>query len=81
MFIAESTRPASITKARNDVSDIQVILRWLAERNIRIDFTAYPEKPKDQLLPGFRMMYARYAEVRGLLAATMEEEDLALIKG
>ncbi|KAL9100940.1 MAG: hypothetical protein Q9163_003755 [Psora crenata] len=80
MFIAESTRPASKSKANHDLTDIRVILRWLAERKIRIDFTAYPEQPKDRFLPGLRMLYARDTEAQGLLDVTMEEEDLASVK-
>jgi hypothetical protein len=80
MHIADSTRPASIQKASNDIADIKVILRWLSERKIRIDFAAYPEKPKGELLPAIRMMYVRHADMRGLLEATMAEEDFALIR-
>ncbi|KAL2012784.1 hypothetical protein VTN00DRAFT_309 [Thermoascus crustaceus] len=80
MHIADSTRPASAQKAINDFRDIEVILRWLSERNMCLDFTAYPEKPKEDLMPGFHMMYSRFTQMRHLLDATMAEEDLALVK-
>jgi hypothetical protein len=80
MFIRESTRPASISKAITDLEDIRVILVWLKERELLIDFAAYPEKPKEELLPGFHAMYRKGAEFRTLLHATMVEEDLALVR-
>ena len=80
MFIADSTRPVSATKAANDLIDIQTILEWLKRRSLHVNFTAYPEKPKEELMPAFRMLYARYAEFKTLLNATLREEDLASIR-
>lgn len=80
MFISESTRPASVTKATNDLEDIQVILQWLKKRSLQINFADYQEKPKEEILPGFRMLYMRGSEFKVLLNATMMEEDLASIR-
>lgn len=80
-FIATSTRPLSIAKAANDVEDIQGILRWLAGKNLRIDFAGYPEKPKEDLLPGVRQLYDMHATIRPLLESTMEPQDFAQISG
>ncbi|KAJ5790130.1 uncharacterized protein N7518_007141 [Penicillium psychrosexuale] len=70
--IAESTRPKSVIKARGDFEDITAILDWLVGNNLRIDFTAYPEKPKEELLPYFRKLYEIHSESRSLLQATMK---------
>ena len=77
--IKESTRPKSVLKARCDFEDIGTILSWLARNNLRIDFTAYPEKPKEELLPGVRKLYEIHSEVRSLLQTMMEAQDFALI--
>mgnify|MGYP006900021950 CR=1 FL=1 len=63
MFIAESTRPNSQIKARNDFYDMEVILAWLVKHKVRIDFALYSEKPKDQLLPGFELLYKNHPTV------------------
>ncbi|KAJ9480970.1 hypothetical protein VN97_g12546 [Penicillium thymicola] len=77
--LAESTRPQSVRKAGGDFEDMTVILLWLAENNLRIDFTAYPEKPKGELLPCFRKLYELHAITRSLLEVTMDARDFALI--
>ncbi|OQE38473.1 hypothetical protein PENCOP_c008G05304 [Penicillium coprophilum] len=74
--IAQSTRPRSIKKAHGDFQDIQVILGWLISNNLRIDFTAYPEKPKESLLPCFRKLCQLHTTVRPLLEVAMEAQDL-----
>jgi hypothetical protein len=79
MLIAESARPASVTKATNDYEDVMVLLSWLAERKVGINFAEYREKPKSQLLPGFQLLYTKHPSVRGLLKETMGHEDFAFI--
>ncbi|CAI7608857.1 hypothetical protein PCG10_008882 [Penicillium crustosum] len=76
--VAESTRPQSIRKARGDFEDMRAILHWLAKNNLRIDFTAYPEKPKEELLPCFRKFYELHVIVHFLLEVTMDAQDFAL---
>lgn len=77
--MAESTRPQSIQKARNDFHDIEVLLSWLAEKNTHIDFEAYRAKPKNDLLPGIIKLYEMHATIRPLLEATLGKNDLVLI--
>lgn len=68
-----------MTKAGGDFEDMTTILQWLAKNNLRIDFTAYPEKPKEELLPCFRKLYELHAITRSLLEVTMDARDFALI--
>ncbi|PGH18530.1 hypothetical protein AJ79_00307 [Helicocarpus griseus UAMH5409] len=70
----------SVMKAANDMRDISSILDWLVMRGLRINFDGYPEKPKSELLPGFRMLHEESKEMGELLERTMEKEDFALIK-
>ncbi|KAI2722809.1 hypothetical protein CBS147332_3738 [Penicillium roqueforti] len=79
-FIAESTRPQSNRKARGDFEDITAILNWLARKNLRIYFTNYPEKSRDDLLSWVRKLYELHTTVRALLEITMEAQDFALIR-
>ncbi|KAJ5931633.1 hypothetical protein N7516_006122 [Penicillium verrucosum] len=78
-LFANSTRPASTSKAARDVKDIQVILIWLVNDGSLIDFEGYPEKPKHELLALVRELYQMHTTTRPLLAATLSAEDLALI--
>ena len=48
-FLAESSRPASQTKATHDLQDIEIILNWLKSNRFQIQFEDYPEKPKEDL--------------------------------
>ena len=66
-------------KAYGDYEDMRAILHWLAGNNLHIDFTAYPEKPKGELLPCFRKLYELHAIVRSLLEVTMDPQDFALV--
>lgn len=78
-FLAESTRPLSIRKAKRDVEDIEVLLKWLARNGLRIDFEAYPEKPEQDLLSGVRMLYQMHPTVRPLLETTLKTEHFTFI--
>jgi hypothetical protein len=81
MCIAESSRPESVTKATNDIKDIMKLLQWLSQRSMTIDFSAYPEKPKDDLLPGFRLLLQRGGpRINDLLKMTLEPADFLQIK-
>lgn len=79
MFIAESTRPKSMTKARNDREDLQAILQWLGTRNMVIDFSMYQEKSKDDLLPGVALLLALNPEFHSLLERVLSPEDFKAI--
>lgn len=63
-----------------DFDDIQVILEWLKERKMQIDFAAYPEKSKMEIMPGFRMLHEKSAEAEALLSVTMAKEDFTFIR-
>jgi hypothetical protein len=80
MFIADSTRPLSANKAESDLDDILVILRWLAQQNLFLNFMGYPEKPKKDLLPGFELLYHRDDEARQLLHRVMDVTDLEAVR-
>ena len=77
--MADSTRPQSIQKTKNDILDIFVLLEWLAEKKVCIHFEGYPEKPKRDLLSGVMKLYTMHVTVRPLLEKTLEEEDLLFI--
>lgn len=77
--MADSTRPQSVRKARNDFIDIEVLLMWLADINIHIDFEGYRAKPKKDFLPGIIKLYKMHATIRPLLEVTLEKEDLVSI--
>lgn len=78
-FLAESTRPKSMTKAWTDFQDIKVLLDWLSRNKLYVDFEGYAEKPKEELLPGARKLYQMHAEIRPLLEVTLDAETFALI--
>lgn len=76
MFIAESTRPASIARARNDLFDLDKLLRWLVNHGVKIDFDMYPEKTKEELLPGLqKLLKIGGQDIRDLLKAALDSED------
>jgi hypothetical protein len=79
-FLAESTRPQSMRKAERDIWDIEALLNWLVQNDLRIDFEGYPEKPKHDLLSDVRKLHQMHAAVRPLLETTLKAEDFALIK-
>lgn len=78
-FLADSTRPQSIQKAKRDVEDIKLLFTWLARKNLRVDFEGYWDKPKEDLLPGIRKLYEMHAMLRPLIETALEGEDFALI--
>ncbi|KAJ5675031.1 uncharacterized protein N7477_004965 [Penicillium maclennaniae] len=75
-FLADSTRPKSITKAARDVQDIEILLRWLAKNDLYIDFEGYPEKQEQEHLSGVRKLYQMHATIRLLLEITLKVESL-----
>ncbi len=80
MHIADSTRPASITKANSDLIDIKYLLRWLADHNQQVDFgycAAFT--PKDRLLPGFRQLYSKGTVVRNNLQKVLQAADFQYV--
>lgn len=79
-FVEESSRPESNRKAKRDVVDIMVLLKWLSMNEMKIDLGGYTSKPKDQLVPMFRRLYAKSDELRLYLEQTLEKEDLDAIK-
>jgi hypothetical protein len=52
-----------------------VALEWLAERDLQVDFLAYPEKPKSDFLLGLHKMYARNEAFHPLLEKVLNKED------
>ncbi|KAI1074772.1 hypothetical protein F5B20DRAFT_595816 [Whalleya microplaca] len=47
--LVTSTRPQSVYKFENDLSDIEFLLNWLAQRNEKIDFVGYNSTTVDRL--------------------------------
>jgi hypothetical protein len=66
-------------KAERHIQDIEVLLNWLVQNDLRIDFEGYPENPKQDLLSGVRKLYQMHATARRLLETTSKAEDFALI--
>ncbi|KAM5474602.1 hypothetical protein MferCBS49748_000008 [Microsporum ferrugineum] len=76
MHIADSTRPASILRAAHDLNDMKTILEWLVSHNLKVNFEMYPEKSKEELLPGMAKLLERGdTEIAGLLKETLFPED------
>ncbi|KAK2804373.1 hypothetical protein FQN50_006666 [Emmonsiellopsis sp. PD_5] len=81
MFLAESTRPESITRAENDLYDMEKTLRWLDKRGATIDMTKYPETSKEKLLEGFRkLIQANGGRLYDLLKSTLHPDDFQAIQ-
>lgn len=81
MFIAESTRPASRIKAHNDLDDIKTLLQQMVDNKMTMDFSLYPEKAKEDLLPGVRKLLALgYADVADMLQKTLTPGDFQAIQ-
>jgi hypothetical protein len=64
MHIKDSSRPKSISKADNDLKDIEVILRWLSERNTLINFDTYPDPQEEDAIKA-----AKEAKVKRVFGA------------
>ncbi|EEQ29137.1 hypothetical protein McanMca71_000818 [Microsporum canis] len=76
MHIADSTRPASMSRAADDMSDMKTILEWLVSHSLKVNFEMYPEKSKEELLPGMAKLLERGdTEIAGLLKETLFPED------
>ncbi|KAK2752123.1 hypothetical protein FQN55_008013 [Onygenales sp. PD_40] len=81
MFLAESTRPKSVTRAENDFYDMEKILRWLDKRSATIDLAKYPETPKEKLLQGLRLLIrADGGRLYDLLKSTLPPDDFQAIQ-
>ena len=85
-FVCESTRPRSLVKAQQDAHDIRFLLRWLAERNMFIEFDQYQTKQQGNLDGAVR----RYiditkqdglAEELRLVHSVLKDEDRKRIEG
>jgi len=76
MNLAESTRPQSIMKAGTDKRDILFLLKWLVEQNRKVDFQSYEAiKPKDELLPAFRLFYRLVPESETVMQGALDSAD------
>ncbi|KAK2806656.1 hypothetical protein FQN51_006622 [Onygenales sp. PD_10] len=81
MFLAESTRPKSVTRAENDFYDMEKILRWLDKRSATIDMARYPETSKEKLLQGLRLLIrADGGRLYDLLKSTLPPDDFQAIQ-
>ncbi|EFR01871.1 hypothetical protein MGYG_04869 [Nannizzia gypsea CBS 118893] len=80
MHISNSTRPASIARAVNDMQDIKTILEWLIRHGLKINFDMYPEKNKEELLPGMKsLLETSDPDIAGLLKDALFPDDFAAI--
>ena len=80
MHIANSTRPASMSKADSDLVDIRYLLDWLAGHNQKVDFGYYAQfSSKDRLLPGFRQLYREVESGRGKLQSVLQADDFLYV--
>jgi hypothetical protein len=79
-FIVDSTRPQSIAKAHGDKSDVLILLEWLEQNNIRVDFKAWPENSKESMLRFFHLWLHKYPESIYLLGNVLTARDFALIE-
>ncbi|KAM5441652.1 hypothetical protein MferCBS31731_003333 [Microsporum ferrugineum] len=68
--------PTSILRAAHDLNDMKTILEWLVSHNLKVNFEMYPEKSKEELLPGMAKLLERGdTEIAGLLKETLFPED------
>jgi hypothetical protein len=74
IHIAESTRPESKIKARNDATDILFLLKWLANSGGRIDFQGMQRKAA--LLQGFHLFWNINPEAEEYLKFMLGPADL-----
>lgn len=79
MFIAKSTRPASITKASTDLRDIITLLNWIGDRNLTIEFSGFYERRKETLLARFRLLFCLHEDLRDMLEKIMFPADFHAI--
>ncbi|KEZ42150.1 hypothetical protein SAPIO_CDS6201 [Scedosporium apiospermum] len=49
VYYIGSTRPQSISKLHNDISDIRFILEWLVKHSEKVDFVGYQSTTADRL--------------------------------
>ncbi|KAF8964813.1 hypothetical protein BDZ97DRAFT_865663 [Flammula alnicola] len=56
----ESTRPKTVLKNKSDQSDIDFLLYWLAENDMKIDFEKYQGKTRDELLCYVRQYHDKF---------------------
>ncbi|OAX80496.1 hypothetical protein ACJ72_05174 [Emergomyces africanus] len=79
MFIAESTRPASKSKASDDSRDIRELLLWMSDHNTIIEFGDFYETRKEKLLAGFQLFLMHHGGLRDVLEKVMFPADFQAI--
>ncbi|OJT02451.1 hypothetical protein TRAPUB_7018 [Trametes pubescens] len=57
-----STLPKAFRNVAADLSDIHLIMEWLAGRQLRIRFHQYPGMTKRELLAMIRLYHDKYAD-------------------
>ncbi|PWY66396.1 hypothetical protein BO94DRAFT_528783 [Aspergillus sclerotioniger CBS 115572] len=77
-----SHRPESKRKFKTDAEDIVVLLKWLRDSGMHIDFAGYPERPKELTLQNVCDLYrhSESSEMCQLLEANLKPEDLAAVQ-
>ncbi|KAF8901180.1 hypothetical protein CPB84DRAFT_1747185 [Gymnopilus junonius] len=65
-----STRPKTVRKNRTDRQDIDYLLLWLADKELKIEFDLYDGKPKNELLKMVSMYHFKL----------LDEDDNELLK-
>lgn len=63
--ISESTFPGSVAKAGTDLRDIDFLIKWLQERNLKINVAAYNAAKPERLYNALKV-YAKHLEDNGL---------------
>ncbi|KKZ61833.1 hypothetical protein EMCG_03622 [[Emmonsia] crescens] len=79
MFIAESTRPASLAKAGTDFRDIITLLNWMRDHNLTIEFSGFYETRKEKLLAGFQLLLHLNEGLKDVLKQIMFQADFQTI--
>lgn len=79
MFIAESTRPASLAKAGTDFRDIITLLNWMRDHNSTIEFSGFYETRKEKLLAGFQLLLHLNEGLKDVLKQIMFPADFQTI--
>ena len=64
----ESTRPKTKQKNTADAADMEWMITWLANNDLRIRFEEYAGKTKEELLPLLRKYRDKFAAKETLMA-------------
>ncbi|EAS27467.3 uncharacterized protein CIMG_10072 [Coccidioides immitis RS] len=84
VFVIIMARLWNFTPRESDamryLADVRLLLRWLAQESLEIDFACYRGTPKPNLLRTFGSLYALHDDVRELLRNTMKPADLVLAR-